>query len=273
MTFMALLDMLARGEAHVRQGAPFAPITVRAGALRDDGDDDAYAFMDEVYGVEGGNGVENRMPPESRQAQAAAAAPQAGEGRPRTEAAAPLRHRLACMLFVAGDPVARIGAGARARAAGETGCGELLREMEAECRAAGAGVYPLVTEETAQLVSNPAYAADVEALLQPERTRSVSQSLLETLAIIAYRQPVTRGDIEAVRGVRCEYAVGQLQKLGLVQTVGHRDTVGRPALLGTTDAFLRRFGLHSLAELPEYERFAGLADGEALEDADQSAMG
>ena len=81
------------------------------------------------------------------------------------------------------------------------------------------------------------------------------------------------GEIEAVRGVRCEYAVGQLQKLGLVQTVGHRDTVGRPALLGTTDAFLRRFGLHSLAELPEYERFAGLADGEALEDADQSAMG
>ena len=48
VTFMALLDMLARGEAHVRQGAPFAPITVRAGALRDDGDDDAYAFMDEV---------------------------------------------------------------------------------------------------------------------------------------------------------------------------------------------------------------------------------
>ena len=73
----------------------------------------------------------------------------------------------------------------------------------ASYRAAGAGVYPLVTEETAQLVSNPAYAADVEALLQPERTRSVSQSLLETLAIIAYRQPVTRGDIEAVRGVRC----------------------------------------------------------------------
>lgn len=216
--------------------------------------------------------MENRTPPESRQAQAAAAAPQAGEGRTRTEAAAPLRHRLACMLFVAGDPVP-VSELARVLALPAERVRELLREMEAECRAAGAGVYPLVTEETAQLVSNPAYAADVEALLQPERTRSVSQSLLETLAIIAYRQPVTRGDIEAVRGVRCEYAVGQLQKLGLVQTVGHRDTVGRPALLGTTDAFLRRFGLHSLAELPEYERFAGLADGEALEDADQSAMG
>lgn len=216
--------------------------------------------------------MENRTPPESRQAQAAAAAPQAGEGRPRTETAAPLRQRLACMLFVAGDPVP-VSELARVLALPAKRVRELLREMEAECRAAGAGVYPLVTEETAQLVSNPAYAADVEALLQPERTRSVSQSLLETLAIIAYRQPVTRGDIEAVRGVRCEYAVGQLQKLGLVQTVGHRDTVGRPALLGTTDAFLRRFGLHSLAELPEYERFAGLADGEALEDADQSAMG
>ena len=89
--------------------------------------------------------------------------------------------------------------------------------------------------------------------------------MLETLAIVAYRQPVTRSEIEAVRGVRCEYAVSQLQKLGLIEPVGRRDTVGKPVLLGTTDKFLRKFGLHSLEELPEFSRFSQL---EQLEETD-----
>lgn len=180
-----------------------------------------------------------------------------------------LIHRLECMLFVAGDPIP-LSELARVLNVPPAQVHELLSDMEAEGREAGCGVYPLVTEETAQLVSNPAYVDDVEDLLQPERTRNVSQSMLETLAIIAYRQPVTRGDIEAVRGVRCEYAVSQLQKLGLIEAVGRRDTVGKPVLLGTTDRFLRRFGLHSLAELPEYERFSGLVYDDASED--QSEM-
>ena len=74
--------------------------------------------------------------------------------------------------------------------------------------------------------------------------------MLETLAIVAYRQPVTRAEIENVRGVRCEYAVTQLQKLGLIQAVGRKDVIGKPMLYGTTDAFLRKFGLHNLSELP-----------------------
>ena len=61
---------------------------------------------------------------------------------------------------------------------------------------------------------------------------------------------VTRADIEAVRGVRCEYAVSQLLKQGFIKELGRKDVVGRPMLFGTTDAFLRRFGLHSLEELP-----------------------
>ena len=98
--------------------------------------------------------------------------------------------------------------------------------------------------------------------------------LLETLAIVAYRQPVTRADIEAVRGVRCEYAVTQLQKLGLIVQVGRRDTVGKPALFGTTDQFLRQFGLHSLEELPEFLRFS--ETGRAMDEpagADEAAGG
>ena len=96
----------------------------------------------------------------------------------------------------------------------------------------------------------------VEELLQPAQTKSFSQAMLETLSIIAYRQPVTRSDIEAVRGVRCDYSVSQLLKLGLIQEMGRKDSVGRPMTFGTTDAFLRQFGIHSIEELPEYGVFA-----------------
>ena len=84
---------------------------------------------------------------------------------------------------------------------------------------------------------------------------------LETLSIVAYKQPVTRADIEAVRGVRCDYSVSQLLKLGLIRELGRRDSVGRPMMFGTTDAFLRQFGLHSIEELPEYGAFSIEADG------------
>ncbi|MDD6888236.1 MAG: SMC-Scp complex subunit ScpB [bacterium] len=166
-----------------------------------------------------------------------------------------LYDRIECMLFVAGDPVP-VTEIARVLELPEKEARALLTEMERSYREAGRGLRPLITEGTAQLISNPDYVRDIEELLQPERTRSVSQSMLETLAIVAYRQPVTRADIEAVRGVRCEYAVTQLQKLGLIVQVGRRDTVGKPALFGTTDRFLRQFGLHSLEELPEFLRFS-----------------
>ena len=84
---------------------------------------------------------------------------------------------------------------------------------------------------------------------QPKR-RVLTDVLLETLSIIAYKQPVTRAEIETVRGVRCEYAVGQLQKLGLICAVGRKDVIGKPMLYATTDTFLHKFGLHNLSELP-----------------------
>ena len=131
------------------------------------------------------------------------------------------------------------------------------------------GMQLLVTDETAQLTSNKEYIELVEDLLQPEKRRSASQSILETLAVIAYRQPVTRADIEAVRGVLCEYTLAQLQRMGLIVTVGHRDTPGKPNLYGTTDKFLRQFGLHSLDELPEFSRFSEMADLKEMDDMEE----
>ena len=154
-----------------------------------------------------------------------------------------------CMLFVAGEPVL-ITEIARVLEQDEASVKALLFEMEMRYREEGRGICLLATDDTAQLVSNREYIEYVEALLQPEQKKSVSQSIMETLAVVAYKQPVTRAEIEAVRGVRCEYAVSQLIKLGLIAAVGRKDVIGKPMLYATTDTFLHKFGLHNLSELP-----------------------
>lgn len=154
-----------------------------------------------------------------------------------------------CLLFVAGEPVL-ITEIARVLEMDETATKNLLYEMETTYRDEGRGVCLLATDDTAQLISNRDYIKYVEALLQPEQKKNVSQSILETLAVVAYKQPVTRAEIEAVRGVRCEYTIAQLQKLGLIAAVGRKDVIGKPMLYATTDEFLHKFGLHNLSELP-----------------------
>ncbi len=106
---------------------------------------------------------------------------------------------------------------------------------------------------TVQLSIRPDYAGYVEKLLQPVTQQSLSQAALETLSVIAYRQPVTKGDIEAVRGVKCDYSVQSLMNKGLIAEIGRRETLGRPFLYGTTDEFLKHFGIGSLDELPPQE--------------------
>jgi segregation and condensation protein B len=101
-----------------------------------------------------------------------------------------------------------------------------------------------------QLSTDPAYA-DVLAALDRSRPQPLSPAALETLAIIAYRQPVTRADIEAIRGVGADGVVGTLMERGLIREAGRRQAPGRPMLYGTTDEFLRYVGLRSLADLPE----------------------
>lgn len=153
------------------------------------------------------------------------------------------------LLFVSGEPIG-FAELVRVFDLPEQRVRELIAEMEQEMRAAGRGVLPYVTETTVQLVTNPAYYEKVVSLLSPPEEKSLSDSVMETLSVIAYRQPVTRADIEAVRGVRCEYSVTQLLRQGLIRELGRKDCVGRPMLFGTTDSFLRKFGLHSLGELP-----------------------
>lgn len=164
-------------------------------------------------------------------------------------------HKIECLLFVAGDPVA-ITELARVLDLPMPKMRAILAQMEQQYLLEGRGIQLLATNDTAQLVSNRDYIEEVKQLLNPDETKSVSQSLLETLAVIAYRQPVTRSDVERVRGVRCDYAVTQLQKLGLIVEVGRKDVVGHPTLFGTTDKFLRQFGIHSVEEMPNFMHYS-----------------
>jgi segregation and condensation protein B len=105
-------------------------------------------------------------------------------------------------------------------------------------------------DDRLQLTTAPASGPVIERLLGAPPAVRLSRAALEALAVIAYRQPVTRGEIDAVRGVNSDSAVATLLARSLVAEVGRRDTIGRPALLAPTPEFLQYLGLHSLAELP-----------------------
>ncbi len=162
---------------------------------------------------------------------------------------------LECLLFVAGDPVT-LGQLERALGLSKIELRSLLTKLEANYENEDRGLRLQYTDETAQLTTKPELMPYIEAMLKPLKHRSFSDSLMETLAVVAYRQPITRAEVENVRGVRCEYAMSQLVKLNMIESVGHKDVIGRPNLYGTTDAFLRQFGLHGVTELPAYESYA-----------------
>lgn len=104
-----------------------------------------------------------------------------------------------------------------------------------------------------QFMSNPDYGDAVADVLTPLKEKELTKTLLEVLSTIAYKQPITRLEIDDMRGgTSSEYAISALLKAGLVEAVGRKDTVGRPLLYGTTDEFLKKFRLESIEELPDY---------------------
>lgn len=104
-----------------------------------------------------------------------------------------------------------------------------------------------------QLTSNPKYAEQISAVLNPIREKALTKAALETLAIIAYKQPITKLEVESIRGHSSDYAVNILEENKLIEVVGRKDAVGKPLLYGTTDEFLKRFGLINIDELPDYD--------------------
>lgn len=114
------------------------------------------------------------------------------------------------------------------------------------------GIHLISYNGKVQFSSNPNYAELISLVLNPIKERDLSSAALETIAIIAYRQPVTRLEVEQIRGNNSEYTISQLLKHNLVEVVGRKDSVGKPLLFGTTEEFLKRFQIESIDELPDY---------------------
>lgn len=107
-----------------------------------------------------------------------------------------------------------------------------------------------------QFLTKPAYQASIGILLKQQSKKRLSTAALETLAIVAYKQPITKAGIEQIRGVGCDYAVQKLLDKSLVEIKGKDDTPGRPILYGTSEQFMEYFGINSLQDLPVPKDFA-----------------
>lgn len=128
---------------------------------------------------------------------------------------------------------------------------QCIKELETSYENENRGIKLAYVEDKIQLCSNPAYFSVITKLVQKPKDYKLSNVALETLAIIAYKQPVTKADIEKIRGVKSDYAVNQLVEYGLIEERGRLQAPGKPLLFGTTDDFLRGFGMKSIEELPK----------------------
>ena len=160
-----------------------------------------------------------------------------------------LKGRIEAILFVAGEAVG-IRDLAKALRVEEKELKETLKKIGSEYDYEQRGFMLKRFGDKVQLATRPMYSEDVLRLLQPVQQQSLSQAAMETLAVVAYKQPVTRAEVEQIRGVKCDYSLQSLAAKGLIHEVGRKDTIGRPILFGTTDEFLNHFGLGDLAELP-----------------------
>lgn len=142
----------------------------------------------------------------------------------------------------------------------------LIQELAAEYEQTGRAIRILEIGGGFQMVTKPEYGRWVRRLYNEKMTTRLSNAALETLAIIAYKQPVTRAEMEMIRGVDVAAPLEKLLERGLVRVMGKRDTIGRPMVYGTTDEFLRLFGLNKISELPDLQVFAAKQLQEKQED-------
>jgi segregation and condensation protein B len=168
------------------------------------------------------------------------------------ESSLSLASALESLLFVADVPV-EPAQFARVLNVEPAAVEAVLRQLAQEYQAQGRGLRLLERGGRFLMISAPAAAPLIEAFLNLDTTTKLSGPALETLAIVAYRQPVTRAQVEAVRGVDCSGVLRSLLQRGLLEETGRLETPGRPVLYGVTDLFLQHFGLTGMHELPPLE--------------------
>ena len=153
------------------------------------------------------------------------------------------------LLFASGDPLPPDKIAAALELSQEE-LGELVTALEEEYKKETRGLHIRRVAGGLQLVTKPELITTVHKLIALQETK-LSNAAMETLAIIAFKQPVTRSEMEAIRGVKVDGVVNNMLEMGLITEVGRKDTIGEPSLDGTTDTFLTTFGLDTLHDLPE----------------------
>lgn len=128
---------------------------------------------------------------------------------------------------------------------------KLLLELQKEYEESERGISLIELEDSFQMCTKASMYEYLIKIAKTPRKYIITDTMLETLSIIAYKQPITRAEIEKVRGVSCDHAVNRLLEFGLIQELGRKDAPGKPILFGTTEEFLRTFGVRSIEELPE----------------------
>lgn len=148
----------------------------------------------------------------------------------------------------------------------------MVRQLEKKY-SGNCGIRLLIFNHKIQLATNPDYKDQVGAVLNPIREKEFTRTILECAAIIAYKQPITRAELDTVRGVNSDYAITTLINLEMIEPCGRKDTPGKPVMYQTTDNFLRRFKLKSLSDLPDYtELMKKIAEMSALAEDDDTYL-
>jgi len=144
-----------------------------------------------------------------------------------------------------------------------------FKELQAEYEEAGRGIAIREIDKKFQYCTRPENSLYIEKLCTPVREKRLSQSSLEVLAIIAYKQPVTKGEIESIRGIKCDRVIEGLMKKELIREAGRSAGIGRPILYGTTSVFLEKLGFTNLKDLPNIENIGNVIGEEDEEPLNQ----
>lgn len=172
------------------------------------------------------------------------------------------------VLFVAGDGIEKSFIAEKLNVSMKD-VEKVVQELNNEF-AGEKGIHVIEFKNKVQLASNPSYANYISEVLNPIREKSLTRAALETLAIIAYKQPITKIDIEDIRGVSSDYAIQILLDQNMIEVVGRKDAVGKPLLFGTTENFLKRFNIKDVSDLPDYEELLERIKTIRSEDDDES---
>ena len=159
------------------------------------------------------------------------------------------------MLFVSGEPLSLKELALHLEASPKYLKG-VLDELIEDYKQLDRGIKLIRINGNYQLVTKNEFSDYIQKLLKKNKRQSLSQASLESLAIVAYKQPITRIDIDEIRGVKSESALSRLMDRELIKEVGRLEVPGRPILYSTTEEFLRQFGLHDIKELPSLDLFS-----------------